>query len=59
MPADEAKRLLGPPDDVRSQNDPDGLLGWVGTKQIWHYGTNGHLTLGTLGAVYIDEDNRV
>jgi len=59
MPADEAKGLLGPPDDVRTQNDPDGLLGWVGTKQIWHYGTNGHLTFGTLGAVYIDEDNRV
>lgn len=59
MPAEEAKRLLGQPEDIRTQNDPDGLLGWARTKEIWHYGTNGHLTLGTLGAVFIDEHNLV
>lgn len=50
--------LLGKPDDVRTQYDPGGISAYR-TKEIWRYGTNGHLTLPTLGCVYIDTENRV
>jgi hypothetical protein len=30
--------------------------GFDRTQEIWRYGTNGHLTWGTLGQVYIDQN---
>ncbi len=56
--ATEVTRLLGPPDDVRTQHDPGGIS-TVGTKEVWRYGTSGHLTTATLGEVYINEKDRV
>src|SRR5262249_32935408 len=50
--------LLGPPEDIRTRNDPGGIS-TVGTAEIWRYGTSGHLTTATLGQVYIDENGRV
>jgi hypothetical protein len=45
--------LLGKPDDVRTHRDPGGIS-TARTKEIWRYGTDGHLTFATLGCVYID-----
>ena len=50
--------LLGEPDDVRTQHDPGGI-GGPETKEIWCYGTDGHLTFPTLGRVTINVDGRV
>lgn len=50
--------LLGRPDDVRTGRDLDGFT-TVGTKEIWRYGTSGHLTPATLGQVYISREGRV
>ena len=49
--------LLGKPDDIQTDTDPGG----VGThiREIWSYGTDGHLTFATLGHVYIDDKGRV
>src|SRR5439155_26392043 len=47
--------LLGKPDDIRTHNDPGGIS-TTRTKEIWCYGTNGHLTFATLGRVYIDNE---
>jgi hypothetical protein len=55
MPEAEVKALLGAPDDLRTEEDPGGLGEWIGTKEVWRYGTEGHLTCATLGVVYIDE----
>ena len=58
---DSAKRvleLLGKPDDVRTKRDPGGI-GTSRTKEIWRYGTAGHLEVATLGQVYIDTKDRV
>ena len=49
--------MLGKPDDIRTQFDPGGISR-VHTKEIWCYGTDGHLSFPTLGCVYIDEDGR-
>jgi hypothetical protein len=51
----EVLDLLGKPDDVRTEFDPGGI-GRVNTKEIWCYGSKGHLSFPTLGCVYIDED---
>jgi hypothetical protein len=53
----EVLALLGRPDDIRTERD-DGVS-TVGTKEIWRYGTSGHLTTATLGQVYFDEKDRV
>jgi hypothetical protein len=53
MPEKEVLAILGRPDDVRTQYDPGGISTYK-TKEIWCYGTNGHLTFPTLGSVYID-----
>lgn len=50
--------LLGKPDDVRTERDPGGI-GTTRTKEIWRYGTAGHLEVATLGQVYIDTKHRV
>ena len=57
MPAAEARHILGEPDDVRTSRD--GKISTTRTKEIWRYGTNGHLTLPTLGSVYIDKNDQV
>jgi len=51
-------RILGEPDDIRTKNDPRGIS-WTGVKEIWCYGTHGHLTFPELGHVYIDGDGAV
>src|SRR5438876_9020592 len=43
MAAKEILALLGKPDDVRTKHDPGGIS-TTRTKEIWCYGTNGHLT---------------
>src|SRR5262245_43818598 len=58
MPKTQVEKILGKPDDIKTQNDPGGIP-TNETKEIWCYGTNGHLTFPTLGQVFIREDNRV
>lgn len=53
----EVIAILGQPDDIRTQFDPGGI-GRVHTKEIWCYGTKGHLSFPTLGCVYIDTNGR-
>lgn len=55
MPAREVEKILGKPDDIRTQDDPGGIS-TTRTKEIWCYGTDGHLTFPTLGQVYLDVD---
>jgi len=55
MPAKEVEAILGRPDDIRSHHDPGGIT-TTRTREIWCYGTNGHLTFPTLGRVYIDDN---
>lgn len=50
--------LLGKPDDVRTKQDSGGI-GTSRTKEIWRYGTAGHLEVATLGQVFIDTKDRV
>jgi hypothetical protein len=50
--------LLGKPDDIRTQTDPGGIS-TTRTREVWRYGTDGHLTFPTLGCVYIDKDRKV
>ena len=57
MTVAEVRRILGDPDDVRTEYDPGGIR-MRRTKEIWCYGTHGHLTFPTLGCVYIDEDGQ-
>lgn len=57
-PEAEVVRLLGPPHDVRTDADPGGI-GTPDTREEWRYGTDGHLTLATLGSVAIDTRGRV
>ncbi len=58
MPVDHVRELLGEPDDIRTHYDPGGIS-TARTKEIWCYGTNGHLTFPTLGQVYIDNHDEV
>jgi hypothetical protein len=58
MSGNEVIAALGRPDDVRTEHDPDGRP-VVGTREVWRYGTNGHLTFPTLGCVYIDTNGKV
>lgn len=51
MPEAEVRKLLGPPDDIRTHDD--GEISWVNTREVWRYGTSGHLTTATLGEVVI------
>src|SRR5437867_3620306 len=53
----EVVAILGKPDDVRTPFDPGGI-GRAHTKEIWCYGTKGHLSFPTLGCLYIDENGR-
>lgn len=53
MTEKEIISLLGKPDDIQTRYDAGGISS-ARTKEIWRYGTNGHLTFPTLGSVYID-----
>ena len=57
VPEKEVLAILGRPDDVRTQYDPGGISTYK-TKEVWCYGTNGHLTFPTLGCVYIDKEGK-
>ena len=58
MTREEVEAILGKPDDVRTKYDPGGI--WrAETEEIWQYGTNGHLTMATLGSIYIDGKGKV
>ena len=54
----EVFALLGKPDDIRTHEDPGGIS-TTRTKEIWRYGTDGHLTFPTLGCVYLDTAGQV
>lgn len=54
----EVRALLGAPDDVKTERDPGGISA-ARTVEVWRYGTNGHLTFGTLGTVHIQADHTV
>lgn len=58
MDADEVTRLVGPPDDVRTKDDPGGIDA-SRTTSVWRWGTSGHLSFATLGTVHVQADNRV
>jgi hypothetical protein len=47
--------VLGQPDDIRTQFDPHGIPAFW-TKEVWGYGTHGHLSFPTLGCVFIDKN---
>jgi hypothetical protein len=47
-------RVLGPPDDVRTETDPGGIP-TTGTDKVLRYGANGHLSCATLGQVYLNQ----
>jgi len=57
MTTKEVQELLGKPDDIRTQYDPGGIR-W-GHAEIWNYGSDGHLTFPTLGAICFDHDEKV
>ena len=58
MNANEAQRTLGKPDDVITHNDPNAIP-YEGIKEVWCYGTNGHLGFASLGRVFWDDRDRV
>lgn len=55
MKSNEVLKLLGKPDDIRTQFDPGGIDTYD-TTEIWGYGTAGHLTFPTLGCIYMTRD---
>ncbi len=58
MTADAVTKLLGAPDDIRTEHDPGGITA-ARTVEVWRYGTHGHGTFGTLGTVHIQADRKV
>jgi len=57
-PEADVRRLLGEPDDVRTETDPGGIAA-EGVKEVWRYGTAAHLGCATLGVVYMGDDGTV
>ena len=51
---DEVRTLLGEPDDVLTEEDRSSWPNYV----TWCYGTDGHLTLPTLGSITFDDKSR-
>lgn len=54
----EVLRFVGPPDDVRTERDAGGISA-ARTVEVWRWGTNGHLSFGTLGTVHMQADRTV
>jgi hypothetical protein len=59
MPEAAAREILGDPDDIRTHEDPGVVIGFYDIREVWCYGTAGHLAFPTLGQVGIDEDGTV
>jgi len=57
MTEEQVVALLGRPDDIRTERDAGGISR-VNTREIWCYGTKGHLSFPTLGCVYLDRNGR-
>lgn len=55
---DDLLALVGEPDDKRTLFDPGGIPR-AHSVEVWRYGTDGHLTFPTLGAVHLTEAGRV
>jgi hypothetical protein len=54
-PKETLVRLLGKPDDVRTENDlARSGVHWTNVNEFWCWGTNGHLSFPTLGRIAID-----
>ena len=58
MTADQVTKILGAPDDVKTEKDPGGISA-ARTVEIWRYGATGHLKVATLGSVHLQADNKV
>jgi hypothetical protein len=58
MSKDALIALIGAPDDVRNHSER-GVHETNHVDEVWCYGTNGHLTLPTLGHVYLNQLNKV
>jgi hypothetical protein len=58
MSQSQVRGILGEPDDVRGPGDLSAIT-TAGTKLIWCYGTDGHLSFPTLGCVYFDGEDKV
>ena len=58
MPENEVLAILGRPDDIRTQFDPGGI-NRSNAKEVWCYGTQGHLSFPTLGCVFVNNNGRV
>jgi hypothetical protein len=50
--------MLGKPDDIRTRHDASERLPNE-TKEVWCYGTNGHMTFPTLGCIDINKQGYV
>ena len=59
MPASEVRDLLGPPDEVLTGIDAARRYPSHGTRELWCYGTSGHLTLPTLGLICMTTNKQV
>ncbi len=55
MPKKEVITILGNPDDVRTETDPNGSSG----EEVLCYGTSEHMGLPTLGYISMDNTGRV
>jgi hypothetical protein len=54
----EVERVLGRPDDVRTEQDPGGISA-ARTVEIWRYGARVHLGFATLATVHLQADGSV
>lgn len=55
---DEVERILGRPDDVRTERDPGGIAA-ARSVEVWRYGATRHLGFGTLATVHVQADGVV
>jgi hypothetical protein len=58
MTTAQVKKLLGAPDDIKTEKDPGGITA-SRTVEIWRYGAVGHLKFATRGSVHIQADKKV
>lgn len=59
MSASEVRDLLGPPDEVLTGIDAARRYPGHGTREVWCYGTSGHLMLPTLGLICMTPGKQV
>lgn len=58
MTADQVTKILGAPDDIKTEKDPGGIAA-ARTVEVWRYGASGHLKAATRGAVHVQADRKV